>query len=239
MTASLKDYNQEPVIVPTSGAPQLQIGKQNKWDILYTTKIKSFLPTFWQGLLPSGHDPTFVYVRMGIARIAGLNKKSKSACEDEMRYYDEMVHFHLLFDEDDPRVKTRNELELKLYIRVMSLYYIVMGLIPDSTETDWVYEFEGQYDTENLPKFGKIANGVFKFLTQLVKQWDKLPVSKIRFIGQVNQTMETMLAEIEKKLKKLLKPLRRLTTGAQSFIISSFRDTNKREANEMGSHEEE
>ncbi|CCG23983.1 hypothetical protein CORT_0E03960 [Candida orthopsilosis Co 90-125] len=213
MTASLKDYNKEPIIIPISGAPRLQIGKRNKWDILYATKIKPFLPTFWQGSLPSGRNPTFVHVRMEIARITGLNKKSKSACEDEMRYYDEMVHFHLLFDEDDPRVKTRNELESKLYIRVMSLYYIVMSSIPDSIETDWVYEFGAQHDAEKLPKFGKIANGVFKFLTQLVKQWDKLPVSKIRFIGQVNQTLEIMLAEIEKEIEKVVKAVEEINHG--------------------------
>ncbi|KAI5969095.1 hypothetical protein CANMA_001866 [Candida margitis] len=187
--------------------PQSQDVKRSKWDVLYDEKIQPLLPPYWQGQAPSDCEPTFVYMPKKIAHAARLNKKNKSLAEEEIKFYDEMVHFHLLYKEVDERLETRNKLELKLYIRIMSLYYIAMGLITFSTEDDLANASEEEPSAEKLLACGKIINGVFTFLIKVLKQWEKLPISKIRFVGQVNQTLESMIPDVEKENEMVIKAI--------------------------------
>lgn len=123
-----------------------------------------------------------------------------------------MLHFHLLFDKK-VEYKIRNDLELKIYKRIMALYYIVVGQIPVSSEE--------VYAADKLPKFGKIANNIFRFLSLLIKQWGKLPVRSLLSVRDVNLKLETMLVEIEKEIDNVLEAIESV-----SQILQQPKDEN-------------
>ena len=185
-----KAYSTTPVSIPTA--------EKTRWDILFEEKIRPLLPPFWQGQLPTERGPVFVHIQKEVSIIARFTKRYKITCEDEISFYDEMLHFHLLFDKR-AEYKTRNDLELKIYKRIMALYYIVAGRVPVSSDEE--------YAAEKLPKFGKIANNTFRFLSQFIKQWEKLPVSNLLSVREVNLKLETMLVEIEKEIDNALEAI--------------------------------
>ena len=203
------------------------IHRYSKWYIPYDTKVRPFLPPFWQGELPKEHDPTFVYIQRIITEIARLKKKIKSDCEFEMSFFDHMLHFHLMYKGDEKGFKLRNEFEVRIYMRVMSLYYFLMGLLSqfEGESTNYLNE---NGNAEKLIALGKISNRALRFLLQLLRRWEQLPVGNIRDIVQTNQTLDTMLQEIDKEFGEVVRSVDEVnnTSGIECDIADNLITSN-------------
>ncbi|KAI5959448.1 hypothetical protein KGF57_002086 [Candida theae] len=197
-TTSLNNKGHD--VTPTNSSAKkstpLPVDDKIEWDTLYNTKVLPLLPPFWNGQLPNGTPPRLVFILKEAACYARINTNVKTKCEDEIRSFHETLRQHLSLDSADTRIEVRNELESKIYVRIMSLYYIIMNPFPTSLDEE--------YGADRLQKFGKLANGTLRAIKNLLKHWGRLLAGSERHLTSINRQLNIKVTEIEEEIKKVL-----------------------------------
>jgi len=220
-TDLIESISMEPRNVSIEDSSPLKLETVERFEELFDTKVKPFLPPSWQGQSPSESDPSFVFIQKEITEIARMKKKFKTDCQIEIGFFHQMFHHHLLCTGTDEGFTKRNEIEKKIYKRVLSLYYLVMGLLAQVGDQQNNVSHEN-LNAERLVALGEISNEVFRFLIQLLKKWDELPFCSIRYIRTTNQALDTLLQEIERKFGEVVESI----DGVMSSPVNKGSETN-------------